>query len=141
MSKIKPIHAKRKLKTIFGQVCLLAGTSLWAHPLFATDLLIHQPANATFSRKSVQYSCDASGAKIGVPSGSFPVEYINGGGNSLVVVPIGGHSLIFSNVFSGSGARYVAQQYTWWEAGGGVTLYSDSLAGKMQSTCKRVNVE
>ncbi len=132
---------KIKLKTAFRQLCFVAGTSLWAPAAFAADLLIHQPANANFSRKSVQYSCDANGAKIDVPGGSFSVEYINGGGNGLVVVPIGGNSLIFSNVFSGSGARYVAQQYTWWEAGGGVTLYSDSLAGKMQSACKRVNAQ
>ncbi len=87
------------------------------------------------SRKTVQYVCDADGAKLGVPPGRFAVEYINGGGNSLAIVPISGRSLIFANVFSGSGARYTAQQYTWWEAGGNVTLSSDSLAGKAQSTC------
>jgi membrane-bound inhibitor of C-type lysozyme len=100
--------------------------------------VVHQPANTSFSRKTVQYSCDANGSKIGVPSGTFSVEYINGGGNGLVVVPIDHNALVFSNVFAGSGARYVAQQYTWWEAGGAVTLSTDSLAGKMQSTCKPV---
>ena len=104
----------------------------------ATDLTIHLNGNAPISRKSVRYQCDASGTKIGVPSGAFSVEYVNGGGNSLTIVPIGGNSLIFSNVVSGSGARYTARQYTWWEAGGEVTLSSDTLAGKMQSTCKTV---
>jgi membrane-bound inhibitor of C-type lysozyme len=70
-----------------------------------------------------------------VPSGSFRVEYINGGGNSLVVVPIGGNALVFSNVMAGSGARYTTQQYTGWEAKGSVALSSDSLTGKIQSTC------
>jgi membrane-bound inhibitor of C-type lysozyme len=86
----------------------------------------------------VQYTCDAAAGKIGVPGDAFSVEYINGGGNSLVVVPILGNSVIFANVLSGSGARYVAQQYTWWEAGGAVTLSSDSPAGKTDSTCRRV---
>ncbi len=105
----------------------------------ATDLTIHLPGDASISRKSVRYQCDASGTKIGVPAGAFAVEYLNGAGNSLVVVPLSGKSLIFSNVMSGSGARYTAQQYTWWEAGGGVNLSSDSLAGKMQSTCTKVS--
>jgi membrane-bound inhibitor of C-type lysozyme len=102
----------------------------------ADDLTIHLAGAATISRKTVQYQCDAAGAKIGVPSGRFNVEYINGGGNSLVVVPVAGNTLIFSNVMSGSGARYTAQTFTWWEAGGSVTLYSDSLAGKSQSVCR-----
>jgi membrane-bound inhibitor of C-type lysozyme len=102
----------------------------------AADLTIHLAGSATVSRKTVQYQCDAAGAKIGVPAGSFNVEYINGGGNSLAVVPIAGNTLIFSNVMSGSSARYTAQTFTWWEAGGSVTLYSDSLAGKSQSVCR-----
>jgi membrane-bound inhibitor of C-type lysozyme len=105
----------------------------------AEDITIHLPASASVSRKTVQYQCDAQGAKIAVPSGPFSVEYINGGGNSLVVVPISGKSLIFSNVISGSGARYAAQQFIWWEAKGAVTLYSDSLAGKSQSTCQPIS--
>jgi membrane-bound inhibitor of C-type lysozyme len=47
--------------------------------------------------------------------------------------------MIFANVMSGSGARYAAAQYIWWDAQGAVTFYSDSLSGKMQSTCHRMN--
>ena len=104
----------------------------------ATDLTIHLPKAATLSHKIVHYQCDPNGAKIGVPAGSFAVEYINGGGNSLVVVPVSGNALIFSNVMAGSGARYTAQQYKWWEAGGAVTLTSDALAGKIETSCKVV---
>jgi membrane-bound inhibitor of C-type lysozyme len=39
-------------------------------------------------------------------------------------------------VMSASGARYASGNYIWWEAGGGATLYLDSLAGKDQSSCK-----
>jgi membrane-bound inhibitor of C-type lysozyme len=107
----------------------------------ATDLTIHLPAGASVSRKAVQYQCDAQGVKIGVPAGPFSVEYINGGGNSLAIVPISGNSIIFSSASSASGARYTAQQFTWWEAKGAVTLYSDSLGGKSQSTCLPVRAK
>jgi membrane-bound inhibitor of C-type lysozyme len=101
----------------------------------ATDLTIHLSGSQPVSRKTVQYQCDAKAAAIGLPAAAFQVEYINGAGNSLAVIPIHGNSLIFANVMSGSGARYAAGQYIWWEAGGSVTLYSDSMAGKMQSAC------
>jgi membrane-bound inhibitor of C-type lysozyme len=104
-----------------------------------TDLKIHLPDLVPVSRTNVAYQCDANGAKIGLPSGRFEAEYINGGGNSLVVVPIAGNFLIFSSVSSASGARYVTQQYTWWEAKGSVTLYSDSLTGKLQTSCRAMN--
>jgi membrane-bound inhibitor of C-type lysozyme len=104
----------------------------------ATDLTIHLSGSQSVSRKTVQYQCDAKAAAIGLPATTFSVEYINGAANSLVVVPIHGNSLIFANVMSGSGARYAAGQYIWWEAGGTVTLYSDSMAGKMQSACHPV---
>jgi membrane-bound inhibitor of C-type lysozyme len=101
----------------------------------ASDLIIHLTGSQPVSRKTVQYQCDTKAAAIGLPAAAFPVEYINGAGNSLAVVPVHGNSLIFANVMSGSGARYAAGQYIWWEAGGSVTMYSDSMAGKMQSAC------
>lgn len=106
-------------------------------PARPADLTIHLPGTTAFSRQTIRYTCDSVGTQIGVPSGAFDVEYINGGGNSLVIVPISGNALIFANVSSASGARYTAQQYTWWEAKGAATLYSDSLTGKLQSTCVR----
>jgi len=88
----------RRLKTVL----LSAGLVCCAQTAHATDLTIHLAGTATLSRKTVQYSCDAAGEKIGVPAGPFSVEYINGAGNSLVVVPVAGNSLIFTNVISGS---------------------------------------
>jgi len=105
---------------------------------YADDVTIHLSKTAAVSRKTVRYQCDAQAAKIGLPAGSFTVEYINGGGNSLVVVPISGNPLIFSNVMAASGARYAAQQFIWWEAKGAATLYSDWIGGKMQSVCQPV---
>jgi membrane-bound inhibitor of C-type lysozyme len=106
----------------------------------ASDLSIHLSGVGPLSRKTVQYQCDAEASKLGLPKGAFSVEYINAGGNGLAVLPISGKSLIFVNVFSGSGARYVAQQYTWWEeAGRSISLRLDSLDSKLESTCHRVN--
>jgi len=114
-----------------------AALGVWS-TMWAEDLTIHLPASASVSRKVVRYQCDAEGSKMGVPSGPFPVEYINGGGNSLAIVPISGNPVIFSNVISGSGARYTAQQFTWWDAKGTVRLYAEAPAGKLQSACHPV---
>jgi membrane-bound inhibitor of C-type lysozyme len=105
----------------------------------ATDLTIHLNGSQPIMRKTLKVQCDAQGTKMGLPSGIFSVEYLNGAGNSLAIVPVGGDSLIFANVFAGSGARYAAKEFVWWDAAGrGITFSSDSLAGKISSTCHRV---
>jgi len=104
----------------------------------ATDVTIHLNGSQAISRSTMKYKCDAQGTKMGLPDGVFSVEYLNGAGNSLAVVPVSGNSVIFASVVSGSGARYAAGQYIWWEAGDrGVTFSSDSIAGKMSSSCHR----
>src|ERR1700722_15547281 len=104
----------------------------------ASDLTLHLNGSQPISRNTVKFECDSQGVKMGLPSGMFSVEYLNGAGNSLAVVPVGGSSLVFANVISGSGARYAAKEFIWWDAGGrGITFSSDSLAGKMSSTCHR----
>lgn len=123
---------KGRVPRIMAALC--AGVSV----LSATDLTIHLPNTPSITRQKVLYQCDATATQIGVPAVPFSVEYINGGGNSLVVVPMAGNALIFSNVSSGSGVRYTAQQYTWWEAKNSATLYSDSLTGKSQTSCRPV---
>lgn len=107
--------------------------SLLASTAWAADLVIPLPETADISRKTVQYQCDAAGSKLGLPAGAFKVDYINGGGNGLAVVPISGKPMIFVTVLSGSGARYAAQQYIWWEAHNQVTV--SSLQGQRKSVC------
>jgi membrane-bound inhibitor of C-type lysozyme len=111
----------------------------WSVVGSASDLTIHLSGSEPISRKTVRYQCDTQGSKMGLPADVFSVEYVNGAGNSLAIVPVGGHSLIFANIMSGSGARYAALQYIWWDAGGrGVTFSSDSIAGSLTSECHRV---
>ena len=122
----------------------MLGVGILSYSVFAaaTDLTIHLTGSQPISRNTIQYQCDAQGARMGLPSGTFTVEYLDGAGNSLAILPVGGNSLIFSNVVSGSGARYAAAQYIWWDAAGrSVTFSSDSIAGKMESTCHRVELK
>lgn len=92
-----------------------------------------------FQRSTTKYQCDANGAKMGLPAGVFEVEYLNETNNHLAVVPVKGKPMIFVTVSSGSGAKYTAQQFVWWEAGGrGTTFESDFPGPKASSACKEV---
>jgi membrane-bound inhibitor of C-type lysozyme len=111
----------------------------WCATAGATDLTLHLKGSQPMSRSTMQYECDAEGAKMGLPPGVFSVEYLNGAGNSLAILPVNGESIVFANIFSGSGARYAAKQFIWWDAAGrSVSFSSDSLAGKMRSECHRI---
>jgi membrane-bound inhibitor of C-type lysozyme len=106
---------------------------------FATDVTLHLKGTERITRTIVRYQCDAKGAAMGLPAGPFAVQYLNGAGNSLAIVPVHGKSLIFANVISGSGARYAAGQYIWWDAAGRLTTFSsDSISDKSQSECQRI---
>jgi membrane-bound inhibitor of C-type lysozyme len=124
-----------------GKKCVVAVTILFACRFAgATDVILHLKGSQLMSRSTVQYQCDAEGARMGLPAGTFSVEYLNGAGNSLAILPVNGTSLVFANIFSGSGAQYAARQYIWWDAAGrSVSFSSDSLAGKMRSECHRVD--
>jgi len=52
----------------------------------------------------------------------FAVDFINAEPNFLAIVPIGPRKLVFVNVLSGSGAKYVAGQYEFWTKGTDATL-------------------
>jgi membrane-bound inhibitor of C-type lysozyme len=110
---------------------LLCGTFAWA-----SDFTLHLKGTEPVQRKTVKYQCDATGATMGLPSGVFEVEYVNGAGNHLAIVPVKGNSMVFVTVPSGSGARYAADVYIWWEAGGrGTTFSSDAPGPKASSAC------
>jgi membrane-bound inhibitor of C-type lysozyme len=130
------------MRTIKKQIVSICAMLIATGSASATDLTIHLSGSQPITRSTMQYQCDAQGVKMGLPDGTFSVEYLNGAGNSLAVVPIHGSSLIFTTVMSGSGARYAAQEFIWWEAGDrGVSLSSDSLGGQMRSECHRVKAQ
>jgi membrane-bound inhibitor of C-type lysozyme len=100
----------------------------------AADLTI--PLSGPVSRKEVKLQCDEHAQALGLPTGPFVVTYLNGDGNSLAVLPINGHSLIFSGVISADGSRYAAQRFIWWDVGSrGIHLFADSGQLKEQTSC------
>ncbi len=51
------------------------------------------------------------------------VRYINAQPNFFAIIPIDGQDIVFVNVISGSGAKYVSAQYEWWNKGADATLH------------------
>jgi membrane-bound inhibitor of C-type lysozyme len=68
----------------------------------------------SFERNVVQYQCEGLEP--------FAVDFINAQPNFLAIVPVGPQKLVFVNVMSGSGAKYVAGQYEFWTKGSDATL-------------------
>lgn len=105
----------------------------------ATDLTIHLKGNDPVKQMTARFQCDEKGSAMGLPSGVFTVEYLNGAGNHLAVVPVNGNSMIFVTVPSGSGAKYAAERFTWWDAGSrGTTFAADFPGPKASSICHQV---
>ncbi len=67
-----------------------------------------------FQRTTHTYQCEGLDP--------FVVDFINAEPNFLAIIPIGGKKLVFVNVISGSGARYVAGQYEFWSKGSEATF-------------------
>lgn len=126
-----PPSDRRRFTAAFCASCVL----LSALPLHAAELRIPLTGAKSVTRHDVRFTCDANGAKLGLPAGPFTVTYLNGAGNSLAVLPLGGWSLVMAGVTSADGARYVGGHYQWWDVGGrGATLTRDPPRGE-QARC------
>lgn len=113
--------------------------TMFALSLPAADLRISLAETPKEQRMTARFECDANSVKTGLPPKPFSVEYINAGENHLAILPIAGQSRIFVSISSGSGARYASGDLIWWEAAGrSITLTSDSLSGKTESSCHPV---
>lgn len=78
------------------------------------------------NRIEAQFTCE-SGTRL-------DVEFINVGENSLAVIRIdGGSPLVFANVVSANGARYVHGIYEFWDVGREATF---TEAGSDAVNCK-----
>jgi membrane-bound inhibitor of C-type lysozyme len=129
-----------RIRTRGAPACLLLLGG--AAPLCAGDLTLHLEGSGAWSRAVVQYACDAHGGELGLPAGPFKVEYLNGHGNSLAIVPVAGESLIFAGVWSASGARYAARGLVWWDAAGRTAIFeSETPAGRAPATCRRIRAQ
>ena len=84
--------------------------------------LLPPPDIRTAHRVTQKYTC-ATGRIL-------QVTYLNAtNGQSFAVLPVKGTQLLFVNVMSGSGAKYLAGSYTWWTKGTQATLY-DAMLGE-----------
>ena len=52
----------------------------------------------------------------------FTVDFINAEPNFLAIIPVGPRKMVFVNVMSASGAKYVAGQFEFWTKGSEATL-------------------
>jgi len=67
------------------------------------------------------------------------VDYLNGAGNHLAVVPVKGNSMIFVTGPFGSGAKYAAEEFTWWKQAGAERRLIRFFPGpKASSTCREM---
>lgn len=60
---------------------------------------------SVFQYESVDYQCENGK--------SLNVQYLNNDINNIALINLDNNVIIFSNVVSGSGVRYAAQQYIW----------------------------
>jgi membrane-bound inhibitor of C-type lysozyme len=68
----------------------------------------------------------------------FTVEFINADPNFLAIVPVGSRKMVFVNVMSADGAKYVAGQFEFWTKGADATL-TDLQADPQSVKCTEIN--
>jgi len=93
---------------ITGAAVLLGGSAAWA-----TTITIELPGDEKPETNKVAYACGDR---------TVTATYINTSGNQFAVLDLGDATIVTVTVMSGSGARYVGQQYEWWTKGDQATL-------------------
>lgn len=109
---------------------LLLAVATVAHAVSAMPLTVPQIQEA--SSQTVKYDCrDGKSASV---------RYVNTKNKqSFALLTVDGRKLMFVNVMSGSGAKYVADEYTWWTKGPEGNLSSgraDANAPPLLADCK-----
>jgi membrane-bound inhibitor of C-type lysozyme len=84
-----------------------------------------------FERSVVQYNC-------GQPD-PLRVEYINAAPNYLAIISVNGPKLVFVTVLSGSGAKYAAGEYEWWNKGSEGTLTNLATPDAEPISCTEIS--
>jgi membrane-bound inhibitor of C-type lysozyme len=74
----------------------------------ATTVAIKLPGKEKPQTTKATYTC---------PGRKMTVTYINTSANQFAVLDLGKTTVVTVSVISGSGARYVGQQYEWWTKG------------------------
>ncbi len=114
-------------RPIFARWALAAVLAMGAAPALAgAPLSLSLQMGPQDELRSIRYSCN-DGTELNV-------QYINTGANALAVMRLAGDDLIFVNVISGSGARYVSGAREWWTKGAEATLRNETT-GADPVTC------
>ncbi len=114
-------------RPIFARWALVAVLAMGAAPALAgAPLSLSLKMGPQDELRSIRYSCN-DGTELNV-------QYINIGANALAMIRLAGDDLIFVNVISGSGARYVSGAREWWTKGAEATLRNEAT-GAGPVTC------
>ncbi len=114
---------------------LLAALALAATPAFAAvDLDVAITLSGDVQIHTAVYGCDTEEP--------LTVKYVNAAPNFFAILPIEGSDVVFVNVISASGAKYVAGHYEWWNKGADATLHdvTEGLDAAPMLTCSE-NIE
>lgn len=113
-------------RAAFLAVAFLAMTAT----AWATSVTIKLPGKEKPQTNQVAYAC---------PGQKVAVTYINTSTNQFAVLNLGTTTVVTVSVISGSGARYVGQQYEWWTKGN-EALFTDLMQSpqKQPITCKQI---
>jgi membrane-bound inhibitor of C-type lysozyme len=113
-----------------GPGLLVSGALALAHAAYAAPLTV--PQVQISSTNTLRYVC--RGRKV------LTVQYMNTKNRqSFALLTVEGRKVLFVNVMSGSGAKYVGDHYTWWTKGPEGTLtddMSDPDGAPMLADCK-----
>lgn len=96
----------------------------------ATTVTLKLPGKEKPQRTSVAYTC---------PGRGVAVTYINTSANQFAVLDLGKTTIVAVSVISGSGARYVGQQYEWWTKGREATFTDLMKNPQKPITCTQIN--
>jgi membrane-bound inhibitor of C-type lysozyme len=110
------------------EVLPIAAAAMMGNVDVSAQVVLSMTGN--FERNTVQYQCEGLEP--------FSVDFINAEPNFIALVPIGDKKLVFVNVLSADGARYVAGQYEFWTKGAEATL-TDLQADPQSVTCTEFN--
>jgi membrane-bound inhibitor of C-type lysozyme len=105
----------------------------------ATDVTLHLNGSEPLQKLTAKFACDQSGVGMGLPSGTFTVQYLRSGDTSLAILPVKGQDLVFAQVISANGGRYVTGRLTWWDAREPVFIQDADAKQPTESKCRRVN--
>lgn len=96
----------------------LAPLLLAASPaLAAVDLNVGINLSGDVQIVTTVYGCGDGAAPL-------TVKYINAAPNFFAIIPIEAEDVVFVNVISASGAKYVSGEYEWWNKGTDASLHN-----------------